>query len=122
MNKTELMDMLVKNGYRVYESSNERTGEQYDWLHVLTPSNAILYIQPDKWGGYTVTFEYVPSKENGTGCRCDDDPHDISSIEEIQQLEQSGRDFARRLRVKEYWASWEQFAKKNWTVLTEYKG
>jgi hypothetical protein len=122
MKKIELMNMMIQNGYRVFESSNDRTGERYDWLHVLSPSGAILYIQPEKYGGYHVTYEYVPSRETGTGCSCNDDPQDINSIEELQKLEQAGTEFARRLRVKEYWKSWDQFAAKNWATLTEYKG
>ena len=118
MKKSELINMLVDNGYKVYESSNK--GEKHDWLFTLTPDNSILYIQPEKLGGYKLSYQYQPSRETGTGCSCNDDAIDINSIEQMQKLGRSGKDFARQLKVKRYWDSWEQFANKHWSTLTEY--
>lgn len=120
MEKRELMNMLVANGYRVFESRNKRDGAKYEWFHVVTPSGSILYIQPEKYGGYTVSFQYVPNHTNGSGCSCNDNPSDINSIRDMLSLEDAGKAFAFKLRVGSYYKSWEHFAKGHWTELTEY--
>ena len=118
MKRNELMNMLIENGYKVFEVSVR--GEKADYFYTYTPNGAILYVQPEKWGGYRLHYQYQPSKETGTGCSCNDDARDVSSIEEVAALEQDGAQFAQKLHAKP-WESWEHFVRKYWASLVEYK-
>ena len=117
MKRNELINLLVKSGYRVFEVSV--MGEKMDYFYTVTPNGAILYVQPEKWGGYTLSYQYRPSRETGTGCRCNDEAQDITSIEQMQQLEREGAVFAHKLRAV-LWPSWEAFSREYWATLTEY--
>lgn len=72
------------------------TGKCWGWI--LTKNNNLLYVQNDHFWGVTFTLEYLPSRENGSGCRASDriSPEDIK----IDKIEASGLNFARRLGAR----------------------
>lgn len=40
-----------------------------NWLSVITPNGSWLEIFHGYYGGYDITYEYVPSRDFGSGCR-----------------------------------------------------
>jgi hypothetical protein len=102
---------LSKNGYKCYMV--DRDGFLYGFM--VTPSDNVLYVQRNEWAyrGWDFAFEYVPSKENGTGCGCLEDPTPDMSIETVQRAEKEGNGFASRLHATRYKNS-EAWLKSYW--------
>ena len=61
----ELAREIIPQGFKVFLYNKEDTA----WLYVITPNNSWLYIDEAEYGGYNITYEYVPSKDFGSGCR-----------------------------------------------------
>lgn len=102
MNKP-LIDKAIRialaNGYQVYLTDARPS---FYFAHLITPDGNILVIQNGNFGGLFPTFNYVPSKENGTGCACrEEEIYDIS-LETLKELEEEGLAFAKRLGAKLY--------------------
>lgn len=95
----EVLEMAKQNGYRSFE--NTREDASYGW--VITPSNNILYIQKGDFGyGFNMSLQYVPSKNNGSGCRCNEKELFEIDINTLKQMEAEGLTFARKLKAELY--------------------
>ncbi len=77
--------------------------EEHDTFgFVVTPDNNILCVSEDYFGGLRVALEYIPSKENGSGCSCNDDPIFEYDADMLKKLEVDGFTFAKSLGAKLY--------------------
>lgn len=73
MKKT--LKMFKKHGLMVYINRPDAT---YSSAYgIITDGMEICYIQFDYFGGYTMSYQYVPSRENGSGIGY---PYDGSSL------------------------------------------
>ena len=84
---------------------------------IITSSDNVLYIQRDafKTRGWTLTLEYKPSKKNGTGCQCFDNPFETITKDIVLQAEQEGMLFAKKLDAELYENS-NEFIEKLWNL------
>lgn len=74
------------------------------WGKILTEKVNVLYIQRDsfKWRGWTFSLRYKPSKKNGSGCECFEEPLQEVSYDDILRAEMEGLEFARKLGATLY--------------------
>ena len=110
MNFVKQVLLLAKeNGYKAYEV------EGYDTFgYIITPSDNVLTVNRDYFGGVTFTFNYVPSRENGMGCMCFEDALYEVGIDDLVRAEKEGRAFAFKLGAKKYSSSKEWMQKNYW--------
>lgn len=124
-----LMDVVGNivnyEGYKVlYDPTNIH---QFPYVYVITPRDNVLCISAGGSNivGLSATLEYMPSKTNGRGCACCDEPFFDITLESLEKLEQSGLNFAKRLGTKLYANSevWLQdcFAKDKLVDLKEHE-
>jgi uncharacterized protein (DUF1330 family) len=101
---TEAMQELTKHGYRCFIQPED---SDYLYGHVITPSDNVMYVQRDsyEWRGWTFSIQYQPSKNNGSGCGCLEDPTPDLSLATWQKAEREGLAFAARLRATLYKSS-----------------
>lgn len=94
-------------GYRVYQI------DKREYAFIVTPKANVLCVQRATWGeGFIFTFNYKPSRKCGTGCSCHDkDTWDWGlkavTIKGIEELEEEGYRYAKRLRAELYESSEE---------------
>ena len=84
-------------GYRGYVVEGHDT-----FGYLVTPSDAVLGVSEDYFGGATLTYEYVPSAEHGGSCACFEEPIFKTDAEVLKKAEQEGLAFAKRLGAKLY--------------------
>ena len=88
----ELANELSEQGFRSFLYDKDDSA----WLYVVTPNDSWLYIDKDLFSGYNITFEYVPSKDFGSGCRVNEDPlHEITA-ETLLEAECYGKNYKSR--------------------------
>lgn len=96
---TKILEMAKENGYRSFESTREEA--DYGWM--ITPNNNILYIQKGDFGyGYNMSLQYAPSKQKGSGCRCNEDTISEITVETLKKMEMEGLKLAIKLKAKLY--------------------
>ena len=105
----EILKELVKDGYKCYNQKREDSLYGY----IITPSDNVLYIQYDFLGGYKFSFNYIPTKNCGTGCQCLEKGVGKVTKEIVEQAEKEGFAFAIRLKANLYKNS-EQWFSKYW--------
>ena len=73
MKKNEFYEKLAESikpaGFRSFLYNEE----QSSLLFIITPANSWLCISEDYWG-YGISYEYVPSKNFGSGVRWNEEP------------------------------------------------
>ncbi len=85
------------DGYKVMKFP-----EEYSYFFVVTPKNNVLCISRAMSFGLDCALKYVPSKENGHGCRCNNEPFHEVTKELLETLENEGMKFASSLGAKLY--------------------
>ena len=105
----EVLKEIKGYGLRVFVCNDP----DFVYGYIVTVKDNVLYIQLDYFYGYKFSLEYIPSKYNGNGCSCNDEPITKISKAILDQLELDGMAFARKLGVKLYKNS-DEFFKKLW--------
>lgn len=88
----ELAEEIKPLGFRCF-LYNEDTSA---WLYVVTPNNSWLYVDNAEYSGFNITYEYVPSKEFGTGCRCNENALYEITADTLFAAEQYGKTYGHR--------------------------
>lgn len=130
--KSELLKQMKKNGYECI-AFPYMINAVY-WI-VKTPNNNIMeidfYDNDSTLSVKSVSINYKPSLNNGSGCSCltgEDEYYKsgiINSIEKLRDLELTGLNYAYRLKAKMYNINeiekvWEQYiANEKGTLLTK---
>ncbi len=84
-------------GYEAYSV------EGYDGFgYIITPDGNVLTANRGDFGGVRFTFNYIPSKENGMGCSCNDDALYEITPETLKVIEKEGLEYATKLHAKLY--------------------
>jgi len=116
-----VLQMAKANGCECYITKHE-SGYDYGYMifsealymgnFVFPLPDVIMYIQNGDFWGWDFSIEYIPSRENGTGCRCNEES--VCSIDWNGLLQQKadGLAFARKLGAKLYRSADEWKAKK----------
>jgi len=94
----EILLFAKENGYRAFE--NTRSDSAYGWI--ITPQNNIIYIQKGYFWGYDMSLQYVPSRENGSGCSCNEESLTEIRLDILVDMENKGLNFARKLGAQLY--------------------
>ena len=92
-------------GYKVLKSDSD------NYFFVITPQDNIIYIQCAEYSGMNAILEYLPSSQNGSGCRCNDEAFYSMTPDLLILLERNGLAFAKRLGAKLYRTSNDWFDK-----------
>ena len=87
-----LANELISQGFRCFLYDEDI----YAWLYVITPNNSWLYIDNGDYSGYNIYYEYKPSKDFGTGCRCNESPLYEITASVLNEAEQYGKNFGTR--------------------------
>lgn len=93
----EFFKTLIPYGYKCFIVDNPR----YDYGYVITPSDNVMYVEWTPHNAFNVSLEYVPSRENGTGCSTISSFNKLS-VEVFKEYEQECISFAKSLGVKMY--------------------
>lgn len=98
-----------------------------EWFFVITPKNNVLYIQIAYFGGYSISFQYTPSRKTGSGCDCVQSNNKFNnayignfSLEDMKILENNGLNYAHKLKAKLY-SSPEEWLDSYWKKNTLQK-
>lgn len=99
----EVLKIAKDNGMKAYINTREDTA--YGWI--VTHNNNILYIEYEYLNGYSVTLQYRPTRDYGTGCGCNPDMNYLDRMPQIDyidilHLEQRGLSFAGQLGAPLY--------------------
>lgn len=115
------IEAMKKAGYTVY-AANHRDGLSSDtsnYVFAITPSDNVLYVQRGRFGGWEISLQYKPSRENGSGCRANDSqPYHELTLAALQEAERENLAFARELRATLYKSS-EEWKRGYWTELVQ---
>jgi len=84
------------DGYKVMKN-HER-----DYFYIITPADNVLYIQNGDFSGLNASLEYQPSRDTGSGCRCNEEPFYTIDAATLEELEKAGLQFAKELKAKLY--------------------
>jgi len=104
-----ILSELSQEGFECFIT--KRNDSSYGYA--ITPNNNVLYIECDYFYGYNISLQYKPSKKNGSGCRCNEEPITEINSDIILQQEKSGLAFAWKLKADLYNSS-EEFFNKYW--------
>ena len=118
MNILEETIEIRQAGYRVFTSERMQHENETDFF-MITPSNNIMYAWYDRFCGWQICLEYVPSCANGSRCR--DNKKKASydlTVDYAARMEIANLQFARTLKVVLY-ANPSEFIAKHWRPLTE---
>lgn len=104
-----VLQLAKVNGCECYITNHD---SGYDYGFMVFQDGVIMYIQNGDFWGWDFSIEYIPSRENGTGCRCNEES--VCSIDWNGLLQQKadGLAFARKLGAKLYRSADEWKAKK----------
>lgn len=97
----EKLKGLSKEGYKCYVPQNEDSAYAY----LVTPSQNLLQVQFNMHSGYSINFEYYPSKGTGKSYSCIDgvDPLNIKLDKKTLELaEKKGIDFVGEAYAQQY--------------------
>ena len=98
----KITDELIakKMGIKVYASNRETTPT--DTYMFVTNGKVVLYIQDDGgFFGISVTLEYSPDRDNGAGCRIDEeDALNVESIITADKIVKYLEEFSNNMTLK----------------------
>lgn len=99
-----VIDMAKANGYKPYIVEGYNS-----WAWLITPRNNVITVSKAEWGnGLRFTFDYKANRNCGTGCSCHEDRDEWDwglksvTIKGLEQLEDEGLRFARKLNAPFY--------------------
>ena len=111
MGVIEILKIAKGNGCECYVTPGN---DAYDYGYMIFPDGVVMYVQPGDFWGYDFSISYIPSRENGTGCRCNEES--LTTVDWNTLLEQKaeGLRFARRLKAKLY-PTVDSWKKNSWS-------
>lgn len=116
-----VIETMKQAGYTVYAASH-RDGLSSDtsgYVFAITPNDNILYVQRGYFGGWEISLQYKPSRNNGSGCRANDNqPYSTITADVLAEAERENLAFARKLRAALYKSS-EDWRRGYWTELVQ---
>ena len=119
----QAIETMKQAGYKVYATkgrdfiSTERS--RGGWVFAITPSDNVLYVQRGEFGGWEISLQYKPSRNNGSGCRANDNqPYSTITADVLAEAERENLAFARKLRATLYKSS-EEWKRGYWTELVQ---
>ena len=119
----QAIETMTQAGYTVYATkgrdfiSTERSRE--GWVFAITPSDNVLYIERGRLGGWEISLQYRPSRENGSGCRANDmQPYAEITPAILEEAERENLEFAQQLRATLYESS-EDWRRGYWPELVQ---
>ena len=110
MGIVEILKLAKENGCESYIT---KADDAYDYGFMIFPDDTVMYIQNGDFWGWDFTIEYIPSRQTGTGCRCNDESISAVDWNTLLELKADGLKFARRLGAKMY-KSADEFKAKHW--------
>ena len=85
-----LAEEIKPVGYRCFVYQNDHS----IWMSVITPDNHWLEIFRGRYGGFDIVFQYAPSKDFGTGCKCNEIATNEITVETLKQAVRYGLNFS----------------------------
>lgn len=89
-----LAEDLINMGYTIY-TFDENDKAHYDTYFFVGNDKVVLYVQYNIMG-QTISFEYKPSKNNGTGCRIMDENPYLTAQDVANLIEEFTKDYSPR--------------------------
>ena len=85
---------IKPQGFKCFLYADEK--DVYAWLCIITPNNSWLYVDEGEIGGYNIVYEYKPSKDFGSGCRCNAEALYEITADALIKAEQYGKFYGQR--------------------------
>lgn len=83
---------LINMGYTIY-TFDENNKAHYNTYFFVGNDKVVLYVQYNIMG-QTISFEYKPSKNNGTGCRVMDENPNLTAQDVADLIEEFTKDYS----------------------------
>lgn len=113
----EILTMAKANGCEVYITPLE---SNYDYGYIIfnkeltgDPIDIIMYIQPGDFWGFDLCVEYIPSRETGSGCRCNEESISTIDWDTLLKQKQNGFEFANKLHAHMF-VNADQWKQRQW--------
>lgn len=107
----DILKMAKANGCECYVTPGD---DIYTYGYMIFPDDdVVMYIQRGDFWGWDFSIPYIPSRENGTGCRCNDESLSTVTWEDLLKQKAEGLKFARKLKAKQYGSS-EEWKRNYW--------
>ncbi len=110
MGIVSILKTAKANGCECYVTPGD---DAYNYGFIIFPDNTVMYVQNGDFWGFDFTIEYIPSRQNGSGCRCNDESVSIVDWEELLEQKRKGLTFANELGAKLY-KSADEWKRKHW--------
>ena len=88
----KLAEKIKPEGFRCFLYNVDTSA----WLYIITPNNSWLYVDNGEYGGFNITYQYEPSRDFGSGCRCNEDALYEITAKTLLNAEQYGKSFGYR--------------------------
>lgn len=88
----ELAMEIKPHGFRCFLYDNDTSA----WLYIITPNNSWLYLDNGTYGGFDITYNYEPSRDFGSGCRCNEEALYEITVDTLARAEQYGKSYGHR--------------------------
>ena len=111
MGIVEILKLAKANGCECYVTSGD---DMYDYGFMIFPDGVVMYIQNGDFWGYDFSIPYIPSRENGSGCRCNDVSVSVVDWLELLKQKRDGLAFAKHLGAKMY-KSADEWKSNSWS-------
>lgn len=99
MGVIEILKIAKGNGCECYVTPGN---DAYDYGYMIFPDGVVMYVQPGDFWGYDFSISYIPSRETGTGCRCNEESLTTIDWDTLLEQKAEGLRFARKLKAKLY--------------------
>lgn len=106
----EILKLAKENGCECYITPGD---DAYDYGFIIFPDDVVMYIQNGDFWGFDFTIEYIPSRQNGSGCRCNEESITVVDWDELLHQKADGLAYARKLGAR-FYPSAATFKAKLW--------
>lgn len=110
MGVVAILKMAKENGCECYVTPGD---DAYNYGFIIFPDEVVMYLQNGDFWGYDFSIEYIPSREHGSGCRCNEESITVVDWDELLHQKAEGLAYARKLGVRLY-PSAATFKAKHW--------
>lgn len=107
----EILTNAITNGAKEAYISKDAS---YLYGFVVMPDDKPLTINTDYFGGWTISYPYIPSRETGSGCQVADAKYAIT-WERLLDAAKQAPFLAREYKAREY-KNADEWCKKCWAI------
>ena len=106
-----ILQIAKENGCECYITPGD---DAYNYGYMIFHDGVVMYVQNGDFWGYDFDISYIPSKKNGTGCRCNEESVSIVDWDELLKQKEEGLKFARKLKA-DFYPTVDDWKRHSWS-------